>query len=132
MKTTEMFVEQILIGGALLFIIFLLFPDIPPLKIPTKWHISGSLVSAILGASAFGAAYYLGILYDRIADTLLEDQEKRSRLRYAMERYKKQRVSFLANDLFPENILRLQIFNGKSGISEHASYLRSRIRLLRH
>jgi hypothetical protein len=126
-----MFVEQILIGGALLFIVFLLFFDFPPLKIPEKWTINESLVSVILGAFCLGAAYFLGMLYDRVADTLLEDQEKRSRLRYALERYENKKVSFSAKDLFPENILRIQIFNARSGISEHTSYLRSRIRLLR-
>lgn len=131
MKTTEMFVEQILIGGALLFIVFLLFPDLPSLTIPKNWNISGPLVSALIGASALGAAYFFGILYDRVADTLLEDQEKRSRLRYALKRYKRTKVSFSEDDLFPVHILRLEVYDAKSGVSEHANYLRSRIRLLR-
>ncbi len=119
-----MFVEQVLIGGTLFLVILLLFPEKAQ-----GWTPNGTLYSVLFGATALGAAYILGIVYDRVADTLLEDQEQRSRLKHAMKRLERGRVT--SSDLFPVSHFRIQVLAAGEGISEHAAYLRSRIRLLR-
>jgi hypothetical protein len=128
MKTTEMFIEQILIGGTLLLIIYLLFPDIFQV-IAKKWSEEGTLLNVFIGTTALGAAYLLGMVYDRFADTLLEDQEKRARLRYALEKYESDKTNL--EDLFPESWYLILVLTAGEGVTERAAYLRSRIRLLR-
>lgn len=124
MKTTAMFVEHVLIGGLFLTLMALLFPDWF-----SGWQAAGTFQSILFGTSALGAAYLIGIVYDRFADTLLEDQERRNQLRYA-----KRRVKHLlpeSKNLFPIPKLRIKMLSAAPGITDHAGYLRTRIRLTR-
>ena len=123
MKTTAMLIEQVLIGGLLLIVIALLFPEWVK-----GWHPTGTLESVLFGTTALGASYLIGIIYDRFADTLLADQEQCGRLRYGLDRKeKKGRAS--KYDLFPVDRFQILALSAGEGITDHVSYLRTRIRL---
>jgi hypothetical protein len=124
MKTTEVFVEQVIIGVLLLFTSALLISE----------DLFTSIVNLDLGGTIMllGGVYLLGIVYDRFADTLLQDLEQHHRLRFAFKQIKHKSEGEAkppAEDPFPENELRIRILEGK--LSDQASYLRSRIRLTR-
>jgi hypothetical protein len=78
MKTTEVFVEQVIIGVLLLFTSALLISE----------DLFSSVVNLDLGGAIIllGGVYLLGIVYDRFADTLLQDLEQHHRLRFAFKR----------------------------------------------
>lgn len=119
MKTTEIFVEQVLIG--LLVIASGLIPYIKWDEFNLNWLTLG------IGAGIVAIAYLLGIIFDRFADTLLSRIEKLNRLKFAIDIRKKD-SNF---DLFPEGYLRIKIRNKGSENVEWMDYLRSRIRLSR-
>jgi hypothetical protein len=126
MKTTAMFVEQVLIGGLLLIVIALLFPEWVKC-----WQPTGTLKSVLFGTTALGASYLIGIIYDRFADTLLADQEKCSRLRYGLDRKEKKGRRATKHDLFPVDKFQIMALSAGEGITDHVNYLRTRIRLAR-
>ena len=120
MKTTEIFVEQVIIGFLVLVVIVLIGIDHPW----KAWQDAGldASATAALGVALVGAAYLLGILYDRFADTLLEDFDRHNRLAVALDG---------ADPEFPESKMRLAALREGGGVVEHADYLRSRLRLAR-
>lgn len=122
MKTTAMFVEQILIGGLVFVIVALLFPEWA-----ANFKPSGPLSSVLFGTTALGAAYVAGIVCDRFSDTLLEDQEQRDRLKYALLRV--ERYGVREKDLFPVGRFNHQVLSAGEGVTDHVNYLRSRIRI---
>lgn len=122
MKTTELFVEQVLIGIAVLFAGCLLAAP----------ELLGHLLDAKFGEVAVlaGAAYLLGMFFDRFADTLLEDTEQHHRLLRGLRAYYRQGGN-LTIDPFPENRWRARLWFSTDAATEQATYLRSRIRLTR-
>lgn len=125
MKTTELFVEQVLIGFLVLFSGGLLVSK----------KLLESIFSANLGEAAalVGAAYLLGIVYDRFADTLLQDLEQHHRLWYGLKSLKRNPYwhgDAPKKDPFPEHEYRMRILHNNTA-SDYAHYLRSRIRLTR-
>ena len=130
MSTTEIFVEQLLIG-MLALVAGVTIVDYTLLDAYTSPTLA-------LGIVVLGAAYVVGIVYDRIADTLVEDLEQHQRLLTAMtawERVASQSRYDVATtppirDLFPEDVLRVRLFRD-SGLSPQGNYFRSRIRLTR-
>jgi len=126
MKTTEIFVEQVLIGFLVLLIPGLMWWD----AFARAWNTAGNRL--FTGAALAGAAYLLGIAYDRVADTLLEDIDQHFRLAYALKRGRIAATGALREDPFPESELRMALLHeGKSAAVDAAEYLRSRIRLTR-
>jgi hypothetical protein len=122
MKTTEIFVEQVLIGFlALLVIAPLLWSDLPALS--TWLRAKGEVVASL---AAVGAAYLVGIVYDRLADTLLEDVDQHRRWTVV-----RSRARTIVGDPFPEGRWRLAMLRDGSAVTEHETYLRSRLRLSR-
>ena len=103
MKTTEVFVEQVLIGFMVLAIGWLPFYRFADLKL--------GLESAAQAAVAVGVAYLLGIVFDRFADTLLGRVE-----RHILDWRGRLRVGVLAKG---------------EQLADWMEYLRSRIRLAR-
>ena len=120
MKTTELFVEQVLIGLVVITTAALMVSD----------ELLKTILEANLGAVAVLAAgaYLVGIVYDRLADTLLQDLERHNRLLFALNLHYKSPQD--TSDPFPEDELRNRLlYNGEA--SDYAHYLRSRMRLTR-
>ena len=122
MKTTEIFVEQVLIG-AMVLIVIALFLGYGVEDLSPKDN-AGAAAMAVFG---LGAAYLAGIVYDRVNDTMLEAIERRSRLR-AVAGFPKYGRRY---DPLPEDQLRLRIQIADKAVAEYADYLRTRIRLTR-
>ena len=124
MNTTDVFVEQVLVGGLVLAVFVLMSPEWTDSLLDGGLGFGGF---AGLGAVGIGCAYLIGIIADRVIDTLLQDLERWNRLRYAVtegcERYG-------PDDLFPEDKLRTLVM-AHEGPARYADYLRSRIRLTR-
>jgi hypothetical protein len=120
LPTTEVFVEQVLIGFLVLLIAALPFAgaDLPPL--PGTLGIIGSAVGAV------GVAYLLGIPFDRFADSVFSSLERRIRLAFSV----KHPVPG-SEDPFPEDFLKIAVREASGGTVAWLEYLRSRMRLTR-
>src|SRR5205823_7763116 len=120
MKTTDLFVEQVLIG-----LLVLLAPGLAFLAGVRSFlaHNQELTKQLISGALLVAAAYLVGIVYDRVADTLLEDIEQHNRIRYVRRHEDRP-------DDFPETKYRMVVYR-TGGASTYAAYLRSRMRLSR-
>ena len=120
MSTTAIFVDQVLIGGAFLGMIWLL-------RSTNGFSLEnpGTAVGGIL----LGAAYILGIFYDRFADTLFENLEKHHRAFFTISLIVDHRDR-PGDDPFPEDDYRMTILD-RDHASEYEAYLRSRLRLAR-
>jgi hypothetical protein len=131
-KTTEIFVEQVLIG-ALVFGTALLpwWPEVSSLFASNGVGTLGG------GVAALGAAYLVGILCDRLADTLTEDLERHHRLRFALawpvlrDVAPPRRETTDWKDPFPEDELRLTVLRDAEPVVAWLDYHRSRARLTR-
>jgi hypothetical protein len=125
MSTTEVFVEQVLIGLLVLAVVALVVvdPDVDLLaKMTGDW---------MQGLAAVAAAYLVGIVYDRVADTMLEDVERHRRLRFAIHRHgKDDPITADTPDPFPEDQLRVRLYSSEAGTAQW-NYIRSRMRLTR-
>jgi hypothetical protein len=130
-KTTEVFVEQVLIGALVLGAAALpWWPDAARLFVPDGVAGLGG------GLAAVGLAYLLGILCDRLADTLTEDLERHQRLRFALGWPTLRAVARPARegdwtDPFPEDALRLAVLRDSEPVVAWLDYHRSRVRLTR-
>jgi hypothetical protein len=92
-------------------------------------------VEIVTGGFLLGFAYLIGMVYDRIADTLLQDLESHSRLQCALESFKIRdygvdRFSVPPTDPFEDGKYRILVL-GNSQATDHMEYLRSRLRLTR-
>jgi len=128
MKTTELWVEQTLTGFLVLSAAaapFMQWEDLQKLPDDAKGGIDiGS------AASAIGAAYLLGVIFDRFADTLLERFNRWNRLLFAIE-LKKDNKGLSEDDPFPEDQLQIEVIHQGDEAWEWMDYLRSRIRIAR-
>ena len=131
MKTTELFVDQVLIG--LLVLITLL--ALSPLPFPSLSNFELAKATAVVAC-----AYFIGILYDRFADTLLQDMESHQRLAVSLDRW--MAVEPENGDRFPafSKKSKTEVFSvgeyrmaviRNSQASDYSDYLRSRMRLTR-
>jgi hypothetical protein len=128
MKSTELFVEQTLTG-------FLVLTAAAAPFLP--WDTLGKLPDEAKGgvdissaAGAIGAAYLLGIIFDRFADTLLERFNRWNRLLFAIE-LKEKNEGLSPHDPFPEDRLQIEVIHRGDEAWEWMDYLRSRIRIAR-
>ncbi|MDN3514431.1 MAG: hypothetical protein NG747_08530 [Candidatus Brocadia sp.] len=124
MKTTEIFVEQVLIGLLVLATGFL--PYIPMEKIKELKEFN----SLIEGAVIIAIAYLVGIVLDRFADTLLERLEQYHRLRFTLNLFNDDKQGS-GDDPYPEDRLQIKILKDSKETNERMQYLRSRMRLTR-
>lgn len=128
MKTTELFVEQTLTGFLVLgagAAPFLSWEKLQQLPEEAKGGIDISSA-----AGAIGAAYLLGVVFDRFADTLLERFNRWNRLLFAIE-LKEENKALSADDPFPEDRLQIEVIHKGDEAWEWMDYLRSRIRIAR-
>ena len=128
MKTTELFVEQTLTGFLVLTAgaaPFLSWEQLQKLPDEAKGGIDISSA-----AGAIGAAYLLGVIFDRFADTLLERFNRWNRLLFAIE-LKEKNKALSPDDPFPEDRLQIEVIHEGDEAWEWMDYLRSRIRIAR-
>jgi hypothetical protein len=151
-KTTELFVEQVLIGFMVLLVGALIFwGDVYAFVL--KRSDKSDLI--VIGGILIGIAYLIGMVYDRIADTLLQDIEAQGRLQFALRRFKLKSGKVRTTDTKPEEIradegdvepfdpylvtkkdpfsdgrYRIMVL-GNTEATAQMEYLRSRIRLTR-
>jgi hypothetical protein len=117
MKTTEVFVEQVLIGFLLLTVVGLaLWPEVIKGLLSGDAAATPTLDKVVTGAAIIAVAYLLGIVYDRFADTLFQDLEQHYRLESGM---------------LEESALRLNILHTGGSVADYSDYLRTRLRLTR-
>lgn len=124
MKTTELFVDQVLIG--LLVVVTLL--ALSPLPFPGVDDFDLARATGVVVL-----AYFAGILYDRFADTLLQDLERHHWLQVALKRRKKNelpRTDQARRELLDIGRYRMAVIRN-SEASDYSDYLRSRMRLTR-
>lgn len=132
MKTTELYIEQVIIGFLVLAIVGL--PWAPELK-----YQLGD-INIAEGSVFLGLAFLLGIPFDRFADTLSERLERHHRLQFALDRYEGQKLPApkpepddkkLTKDIFTEDEYRLAGLREEDAVVNWIEYHRSRIRLAR-
>ena len=128
MKTTELFVEQTLTGFLVLTAgaaPFLSWESLQKLPEEAKGGIDISSA-----AGAIGAAYLVGVIFDRFADTLLERINRWNRLLFAID-LKEENKALSSDDPFPEDQLQIEVIHQGDEAWEWMDYLRSRIRIAR-
>jgi hypothetical protein len=135
-KTGELFVEQVLIGFVMLAAVAVPWaPEVLALaRRPEPFF------GVVVGAALLGLAYLIGILGDRVADTLTEGLERHQRLRFALTRRLAERGSAARlspprerawDDPFPEDRLRLAVLRDAAPVVQWLDYHRSRVRITR-
>ena len=128
MKTTELYLEQVFIGFLILAIAAL--PWVPDLWDNLK-NVQ-TVVGVAGGSAALGLAFWLGIPFDRLADTLCDRLDKRNRLDFALRlREKRTPAPAKEEDPYPENQYLIACRKQSATVIRQWDYLRSRIRLSR-
>ena len=130
MKTPELYLEQVFIGFLIVAIAAL--PWIPDLLSRAEDIKAG--IGIIGGSAALGFAFFIGVPFDRLADTLTGRLDRRNRLKFAIGRENESKFvdqsGTVIDDPFPENMLVILCRRDK-GASETEDYHRSRVRLTR-
>jgi hypothetical protein len=127
MKTSEIYIEQVFIG--FLVIAICAAPwlrELAPLLKSFKTFSDFVLV----GSAAIGVAFFIGIPFDRLSDTLTERLDRLHRLNVAFERAREPECTY-DTDLYPEDRLQIECLRDSAGIVEQLDYYRARIRLSR-
>jgi hypothetical protein len=128
MKSTELFVEQTLTGFLVLSAAAAPFVSLESLQAVSDEAKGGIDIGSAAGA--IGAAYLLGVIFDRFADTLLERFNRWNRLLFAIE-LKKDNKALFPEDPFPEDQLQIEVIQQGAEAWAWMDYLRSRIRIAR-
>jgi hypothetical protein len=126
MKTAEVAIEHVLTG--LLALCAFLLPLLSGLQVNEKLLQSEALIGVL------GLAYLFGVVFDRLADTILSPIEQRIRLRLANEALKRSEAGKEAGnpgDPFPQDILEFSLRAEQNGRVDWMDSLRSRIRTSR-
>ena len=106
MKSTELFVEPTLTGFLVLTAAAAPFISWENLQKLPDDATGGIDISSAAGA--IGAAYLLGVVFDRFADTLLERFNRWNRLLFAIE-LKEKNEGLSPEDPFPEDRLQIEV-----------------------
>jgi hypothetical protein len=128
MKSTELFVEPTLTGFLVLTAAAAPFISWENLQKLPDDATGGIDISSAAGA--IGAAYLLGVVFDRFADTLLERFNRWNRLLFAIE-LKEKNEGLSPEDPFPEDQIQIEVIHQGDEAWEWMDYLRSRIRVAR-
>lgn len=128
MKTAEVAIEHVLTG-----ILALCAFALPLLAGSNNLQKLFTHDSAVVGV--LGAAYLIGVVFDRLADTMLSPMEQYLRLKMAMgwlaERLKNNDPLYKGVDPFPQDALEFNLRGGEGGRLEWIDSLRGRIRTCR-
>lgn len=136
LKSTEIVVEQLIIGLLFLAIIYLfVFGHSPPLDTSADTAFNKFVFTAVIVLVAYAA----GIVVDRWADTLLQNLEKQQRLAVALQRIKHRELRAMDDDpeeddrrdLLPEDVVRIRILVQGNDVVDYHDYLRTRLRITR-
>lgn len=128
MKSTELFVEQTLTGFLVLSAAAAPFVGLEVVQQVSDEATGGLDIGEAAGA--IGAAYLLGVIFDRFADTLLERFNRWNRLLFAIE-LKEKNEGLSPHDPFPEDRLQIEVIAQGGEAWEWMDYLRARIRTAR-
>ena len=128
MKSTELFVEQTLTGFLVLSAAAVPFVGVEIVQKVSDEATGGLDIGEAAGA--IGAAYLLGVIFDRFADTLLERFNRWNRLLFAIE-LKEKNEGLSQRDPFPEDQLQIEVIHQGGEAWEWMDYLRARIRTAR-
>lgn len=142
MQTTEIFIEQVLIGAMVLLIGALPFYDDWGGQVFAGGEKSPLLLYAVVFVAA---AYLLGIPFDRFIDARMTHYEKHIRARHGLQLQQeserereaermaqgKTEILLLQADPFPEDRLRIQMHCAAQTVGDLFNYERSTIRLSR-
>jgi hypothetical protein len=128
MKSTELFVEQTLTGFLVLSAAAAPFVGVELVQKVSDEATGGLDIGEAAGA--IGAAYLLGVIFDRFADTLLERFNRWNRLLFAIE-LREKKEALCPEDPFPEDRLQIEVIHQGGEAWEWMDYLRARIRTAR-
>jgi len=140
MKTTEIFVEQVIIGGLVMLIGYILFQQniLDYLECLSSHFTNIKPFGQIsLGALLVGTAYLIGMVYDRFTDTLFQDLERHCRWSYVLKHVNSKedmenvlRCVKFCIELYAENIYRISVLSSVTACQKE-DYFRRRLRLTR-
>jgi hypothetical protein len=122
MKTAEVAIEHVLTG--VLALCAFLLPLLSGLSINERMLKSEILVGVV------GMAYLFGVVFDKLADTILSPIEQWLRLGLANE-FLKKKGPLYDGDPFPQDVLEYSLRGDKNGRVDWMDSLRSRIRTSR-
>jgi len=131
MKTTELYIEPIIVGFFALIMCALPFSR--DLAAFTQGLPQIGLQKDIaIGLMLVGASYLIGILIDRSLDSVLAVMERHARLQFASQELKKKWTIATWQDPYPEDEFRaLAFLHGGNNAAAWLQYIRTRVRLLR-
>jgi len=123
MKTAEVAIEHVLTG--LLALCAFLLPLLSGLEVSEQLLQSEALIGVL------GLAYLFGVVFDRLADTILSPIEQWLRLRLANRFLEKEKPLVYGDDPFPQDVLEFSLRGEQNGRVDWMDSLRSRIRTSR-
>jgi hypothetical protein len=132
MKTTELYLEQVLIGFLIIAIAAMPWAQ----ELWAHLQTAGTPVGIAGGsAAALSFAFWLGIPFDRLADSLSDRLDTRNRLAFALKPRKMakplDRNGDPISDPYPEDLFLILCRRDQPTVIRTWDYLRSRIRLSR-
>ena len=122
MNTAQVSIELVLAG--LLAMCAFILPFFPGADLNSDLVQSEALIGIL------GMAYLLGVIFDKLADTILHPMEHILRLQQADE-YLNDHPEFKGKDPFPQNRLEFNLRKSKDGRLDWMNTLKSRIRTTR-
>ena len=129
LKSTEIVIEQLIIGLLTLVIVDLFVWGTP---LPQLESGENAYQSFFYGVLIVIAAYAAGIVVDRWSDTLLEQLERRIRIKVYLKDKKVNEVCSEKEVKLPdESFLRIEIRKNGDRVANYHDYLRRRMRITR-
>jgi len=122
MSTAQVSIELVLAG--ILALCAFVLPFLPGSNVSIDLLQSEALIGIL------GVAYLLGVIFDKLADTILNPMESFLRLKQANKLLDK-KTNFKGGDAFPQNKLEFVLRKAKDGRLEWMDSLKSRIRTSR-
>lgn len=133
MKTSQLYIEQVLIGGLIILIAALPWlPEVMQVDLKDVNTVAGLAGGSLVAATAF----WLGIPFDRFSDTLLDRLNRHNRLNFVLG-HARDTVSVSGERLisrkpfFAEDKARIAALREGGAVVEWVNYHASRIRLTR-
>ncbi len=144
MNISEVYIGPLFVGVLVLVVLLLpVYPDPISSYLPLGPADQGkssaiglnAMENTAFGALALGFAYLIGVVFDRVIDTVLASLEKHNRLRFTCKlrspkEPKSSKIVSLA-DPFPEDALRAAVMLMTEPANAWIESLRTRIRLMR-